>query len=196
MRQRQADAATQFLDEFALGGAAYARHRKASVNRRPDAGIEKIGLEEDLAIGNRDNVGGNKSRNVTGLGLYDRQCGQRAGLTFDLTTSAFFYLVGIDSGRPFEQARVQVKNISWICFTARWPPQQQADLAISPGLLGQIIVDNERIFTTVAKILAHGATRIGCNVLLGCRFGSGRRHHDGVIHRIVFFQFVHHVGNR
>ena len=76
MRQRQADAATQFLDEFALGGAAYARHRKTGVNRRPDAGVEKIGLEKDLAIGNRDDVGGNKSRNVTGLGFYDRQRGQ------------------------------------------------------------------------------------------------------------------------
>ena len=45
----------------------------------PDAAIEEIGLEEDLAVGDRDDVGRNIGRDVAGLGLDDRQRGERAG---------------------------------------------------------------------------------------------------------------------
>src|SRR5688572_3622828 len=49
--EREADAAAQLLDDAGLGRAADARHRDARVHRGPDAGVEEVGLEEDLAVG-------------------------------------------------------------------------------------------------------------------------------------------------
>ena len=40
-------------------------------------GVEQIRLEEDLTIGNRDDVRRNEGRDVVGLGLDDRQTGHR-----------------------------------------------------------------------------------------------------------------------
>src|SRR5438876_305780 len=63
---------------FGLGFSAYAGHRDAYVQRRPLAGVEQVGLEVDLAVGDGDDVGGDESRNVVGLGLDDGQRRQRA----------------------------------------------------------------------------------------------------------------------
>jgi hypothetical protein len=41
--------------------------------RRADVGVEQVGLEVDLAVGDGDDVGRDVGRDVTGLGLDDRQ---------------------------------------------------------------------------------------------------------------------------
>ena len=61
-----------------LGGAAHARDREADVHRGPDAGVEEVGLEVDLAVGDRDDVGRDVGRHVAELRLDDRQRRQRA----------------------------------------------------------------------------------------------------------------------
>ena len=38
---------------------------------------------------------------------------------------------------------MQVKNISWVSFAAWRSTQQEADLPVRPGLLGQVIVNNQ-----------------------------------------------------
>ena len=63
---------------FDLRRAAHARNRIAHVDRRPDALIEQIRLEEDLSVGDRDHVRRDVGRDVAGLGLHDRERGQRA----------------------------------------------------------------------------------------------------------------------
>ena len=57
---------------------ADARHRDADVHRRPDAGVEQVGLEEDLAVRDRDDVRRDVGRDVVRLRLDDRQRRQRA----------------------------------------------------------------------------------------------------------------------
>ena len=84
LRERQADTAAELLDDLGLRRAADARHRDAGVHGRTDAGVEQIGLEEDLAVGDRDHVGRHERGHVAGLRLDDRQPGQRAGLALDL----------------------------------------------------------------------------------------------------------------
>ena len=61
-----------------LRRAADARHRVADVDRRADALVEQVALEEDLAVGDRDDVGRDVGRQVAGLRLDDRQRRQRA----------------------------------------------------------------------------------------------------------------------
>ena len=65
----------------------------AHVERGPLAGVEQVGLEVDLAVRDRDDVGGDEGGDVVGLGLDDRQRRQRA------TTVRLVHL-----RRTFEQA--------------------------------------------------------------------------------------------
>ena len=58
--------------------AAHARHRDADVDGRAHAREEELRLEEDLPVGDRDDVRRDVRRHVAGLRLDDRQRGQRA----------------------------------------------------------------------------------------------------------------------
>ena len=55
-----------------LGGATHPGHRLAHVDGGADARLEQVVLEEDLAVGDRDDVGRDVGRDVAGLGLDDR----------------------------------------------------------------------------------------------------------------------------
>jgi len=91
---------------------------------------------------------------------------------------------------------VQIEHVTRISFTARRTTQQQGDLAIRHSLLGQIVIHDQRVFTTVTEVLAHGAANERSQELHGSRLGSGSRHDDGVAHRAMLFQLAHYVGNR
>ena len=57
-------------------------------------------------------------------------------------------------------------------------PEQQRHLAVGDGLLGQVVVDDESVHAVVTEELAHGAARVGSQVLQGSSVGSGGRHDD------------------
>ena len=60
-----------------LGLAADARHALADIDRGLLVLVEKARIEVDLAVGDRDEIGGNVGADVAGLRLGDRQRGQR-----------------------------------------------------------------------------------------------------------------------
>ncbi|MNQ69119.1 hypothetical protein D3C85_836990 [compost metagenome] len=62
-------------------------------------------------------------------------------------------------------------------------------------MLGQIVIDDQRVFAAVAEVLAHGATGVGGDELQRSGFGSGSGNDDGVSQGAVFFQLAHHVGD-
>ena len=93
-----------------LRRAADARHRVADVDRRADALVEQVRLEEDLAVGDRDDVGRNVGRQVAGLRLDDRQRRQRSAAE-----------LVVQLRRALEQARVQIEDV------ARDTPRGPAD---------------------------------------------------------------------
>ncbi len=62
-------------------------------------------------------------------------------------------------------------------------------------MLGQIIINDQGILTTIAEVFAHGTTGIRCQELHRSRVRSGRGHHDGVFQRTVLFQLAHYVGD-
>ena len=139
---------------------ADARHRVADVDRRPHALVEQIRLEEDLAVGDRDDVGRNVRREVAGLRLDDRQRRQR---------SAAELLVQLRGA--LEQPRVQIEDVARIRLAARRPAQQQRDLAVGLRVLRQVVVDDQRVAAAVAEVLADRARRVRADVEQRRRIG-------------------------
>ncbi len=142
--------AGDLLHRLGLGGRADARHRDADVDRGPDAGVEEVGLQEDLAVGDGDDVGGDVRRHVVGLGLDDRQRGERATA-----------LVVAHAGRALEQAGVQVEHVTGVRLTGRRSAQQQRELAVRLGVLAEVVVDDQRVLALLHEVLAHRAAGVG-----------------------------------
>ncbi|MNS56143.1 hypothetical protein D3C72_889950 [compost metagenome] len=126
----------------------------------------------------------------------DRQRRQGTGLAFDGTVGELLDVVGVHACCAFQQAAVQVEHVAWVRFTSWWTAQQQRDLTVCNSLFGQIIVDDQCIFTAVTEVFAHGATGVRRDVLHGGRFRSGSGDNDGVFHRAVLFQRAHDVLDR
>ena len=100
------------------------------VDRRAHAREEEVRLEEDLPVGDGDDVGGDVGGEVAGLRLDDGERGQRASAE----------VVGELAG-TFEQPRVQVEDVAGKRLATRRAAEQQAQLAIAVGVLGEVVVD-------------------------------------------------------
>jgi hypothetical protein len=168
-----------------LGRAPHARDGKPDVDGGPDAGEEQVRLEVDLAVGDRDDVRRDIGRHVAELGLDDRQGRQGAAAQ-----------VVIELPRALEQARVEVEHVAGIGLASGRPAQQERKLAVRRGVLGQVVVDTERVLLAVAEVLAHRAAGIGGDVLQRRRFRGRRDDHGGVGHGARVLEDLHHLGHR
>src|SRR5690606_14323170 len=72
----------------------------------------------------------------------------------------------------------------------------QRDLAVSPGLFRQVVINDQGILAAVAVVLAHRATGVRREVLHGSRIGSACGNDDRVFHGAVFFELAHDGGDR
>src|SRR5215475_1554273 len=185
LRQIELDAAGDLLHRLDLRRRTDAAHRQADVNGRPDALIEQLGLEVDLSVGDRNDVGRNVGRHVARLGLDDRQRRQRA-----------VAVLLVELRGALQQARMQVEDVARVGFATRRTAQQQRHLAIGHRLLGQIVVHDQRMHAVVAEELAHGAARIGRQELHGRRIGRGGGDDDGVFHRAVVLERLDDLRHR
>ena len=95
----QLQGAGHLLHGLDLGVAADTGHRDTGVDCRHDAGVEQLGLQEDLTIGDGDDVGGDVGGNVARLRLDDGQSRQAAAAQ----------LVG-KLGSALQQTGVQIKK--------------------------------------------------------------------------------------
>src|SRR5690606_25116119 len=190
----ETDTAAELLDDLGLGRATYPGYGQAGVHRRTHTGVEEVGLDEDLAIGDGDHVGGYERGHVAGLGLDDGQGGEGAGLALDFAVGELLDVVGVDAGSALEQTGVQVEHVAGVGFAARGALQQQGDLAVGPGLLGEIVIDDQRVLAAVAVVLADGAAGVGGQVLHGGRVGGGGGDTHGVGQGPVFRELAHDVG--
>ena len=196
LSERQAHATAKLLDDTCLRSTTHARHRQTSVDSRTDVCVEKVGLQEDLTVGDGDHVGRNERRDVTSLRFNDRQRRQRTGLAFHFAIGELFHVLCVDSSSTLQQTGVQIEDISRIGFATRRTTQQQGDLAVRPGLFGQVVVYDQRVFATVTEVLTHRAARVRCDVLHRGRLGGGRGNHNRVVHCAVLFKFAHDASNR
>ncbi len=91
---------------------------------------------------------------------------------------------------------MEIEDVAGVGLTTRRAAQQERDLPVSPGLLREVVVNDEGVFTVIAEVLAHAAARVGRDELHGRRVGSACRHDDGVLHGAVLFQGSDDVGDR
>src|SRR5213083_611713 len=165
-----------------LRRAAHPRDRQADVDRGPDAAVEEVRLEVDLPVGDGDDVRRDVRGHVAELGLDDRQRGQRA------TAERV-----VELRRALEQARVQVEHVPRIRLAPGRPPEQQRELPVRRGVLGEVVVDAERVALPVPEVLPHRDARVRRDVLEGGRLG--RRGHDDrrVLHGARVFENLDHL---
>src|SRR5207245_5408433 len=71
---------------------------------------------------------------------------------------------------------------------ARWTPHEQGYLSIRLGVLGQIVVDDERVLLVVAEELPHRAAGERRDVLHRRGIRCACDDHDGVVHRALFLE--------
>ena len=173
-----------FADGPRLGRAAHPRDRKPHVDRRADAGVEKLRLKVNLPVGDGNHVGRDVGGNVAGLRLNDGQRGDGAAA------------VGlIEAGGTLQQAAVQVENVSGVGFAPGGPSQQQRHLAVGPSVFGQIVVHDQHVLALRHVLFGHGAASIGGQVLQGRGVGSAGGDYDRVAHRVGLFQRADDLGD-
>ena len=104
-------------------------------------------------------------------------------------------MLGVQLGSALEQARVEVENITWEGLTTGWASQQEGHLAVSNGLLGQIVVDNKGVLSVVAEVLTNSAAGVGRQELEWSGFGGGSGNDDSVLEAVTLVEESHDVGN-
>src|SRR3989344_5854967 len=76
LREIKAKLARDLFHGFDLRSRAHAGHRNTDVERRTDALIKQVTLEENLPVSDRNHVSRDVGGDVTGLGFDDRQGGE------------------------------------------------------------------------------------------------------------------------
>lgn len=130
------------LHGLELGSGTDTRHGQTDVDGRSDTLVEQLRLQEDLTVGNGNDVGGNVGGHITTLGLNDGQGSQGA------TTVLVVHL-----GGTLEQTRVEVENVTGVSLTSGGTTEQQRHLTVSDGLLGKIVEDEQGMASIITEPL-------------------------------------------
>lgn len=115
--QEELQGTSDLLHGLELGSGTDTRHGQTDVDGRSDTLEEQLGLQEDLAVGDGNDVGGNVGRHVTTLGLNDGQGSHGA------TTVLVVHL-----GGTLEETRVQVEDVTGVSLTSGGTTEQQRHL--------------------------------------------------------------------
>lgn len=140
--QEKLQGTSDLLHGLELGGGTDTRDGKTDVDGRSDTLVEQLRLQEDLAVGNGNDVGGNVGRHVTTLGLNDGQ-GSHGTAT----------VLVVELGGTLQQTGVQVENVTGVSLTSGGTTEQQRHLTVGNSLLGEIVVDDERVLSIVPEPL-------------------------------------------
>lgn len=139
--QEELKRTSDLLHRLELGSGADTRHGKTDVDGGTHTLVEELSLQEDLAVGNGNDVGGNVGRHVTTLGLDDGQRGERA------TAVLVAHL-----GGTLQETRVEVENVAGVSLTPGRTTEQQRHLTVGDGLLGQIVVDDNSVLAIITEV--------------------------------------------
>src|SRR5262245_40146668 len=184
LREFQPQRARDLLHRLDLRVAAHATDRIAHVDRGTDAGVEEVGFEEDLAVGDRNHVSRDVRGNVPRLRLDHGQRGQ--------TSPA----AGVRIFRgAFEQARMQIEDVAGIRLAPRRAAKQERDFAVGRRVLRQVGVNAAHRPAAGHEIFADGAPAVWRQVLHRRRLRSRGRDDDRIVHRVILFQRRLHLGH-
>ena len=147
--------------------------------------LNRSDSRKHLAVGDRDDVGGDVGRHVVGLGLDDRQTGHRSRAQ----------LIG-ELRAALQQPGVQVEDVTGVGLTARRAAQQQRDRAVGLGLLRQVVEDDQDVVAVVHPVLAQRRAGVGGEPLEAGRVGRGSRDDRRVLQRAGVLQRRPDTGDR
>ena len=167
-----------------LSGSSDTGHGKTDIDSWADTLVEKLSLQEDLTVGNGDDVGWDIGRHITSLGLNNWQGSQGS------TTVLLVHL-----SCALEETRMKIEDITWESLTTGWASQEEGHLTVSDSLLGEIVVDDEGVLAVVTEVLANSATRVWGQELEWSGLRSGSGNDDGVLESIAVAEETHDVGN-
>ena len=88
---------------------------------------------------------------------------------------------------------MQVEDVAGVGLAARRAAQQQRHLPVGVGVLGEVVVDAQRVPAVVEEVLAHRAAGVGGHELDRRGLVGGRGDDDRVVQRAVF---VERLGER
>lgn len=201
LSQEELQATSNLLHCLELGSRADARHRETDVNSWPDTFVEELRLQENLSVGDGNDIGGYISRHISTLRLDNGKSCKR-------TTPVLI----VQLGSTLQKPRVEIEDtkqklafqiyfagisnvLSRVSLTPRRATEKERHLTISHGLLGKIIIDDDGVFPIVAEPFTHGATSERRNVLERSSLRGSSSNNDSVFHGIVFFERLDELSN-
>merc|ERR1719402_1281271 len=170
------------LHGLGLGSGADTGHRETDVDGGSDTLVEQLSLQEDLAVSDGDDIGGDVGGHVTSLGLDDGQGSEGA------TSHGVGHL-----GSTLKQPGVEVEDVTRVSLTAWGTPEQQGHLPVSDSLLGQVVKDDHSVHAIVTEVLSHGHSGVGGEVLQGSSIRGSGRDNDGVLHGVSVSEPLHNL---
>ena len=168
----------------ALRLAADTRNGFADIDRGQHAQFEQRRREVDLSIRDGNQVGRNIGGNVLCFGLDDGQRGER-------TAAAFLAQVR----RTFEQPRVDIKDVAGKRFATGRTAQQERQFAVGARVMGEVVVDDQHISARFHERLRDAGRGVRRDVGETRRVVALGHDDDGVIHRSLFPQGCHGLGD-
>ena len=104
---------------------------------------------------------------------------------------------------------MEVEHVTRVGLTTGRAAEQERELAVGDGLLAEVIVNEQRVLghglavgerlarllACPHEVLAHRAAGVGRDVLHRGGVGAARGDDDGVVHRALLFERLHHAGN-
>jgi hypothetical protein len=104
--------------------------------------------------------------------------------------------VGLNHWRKKDQSiHKNAKKNSRVSLTTRRTTEEKRHLTVSDGLLGQIVIDDQRVHAVVTEVLSHSGTRVRGQELEGSGIGSSGSNNDGVLEGIVLFKGLHKLSD-
>ena len=147
LSELELEGTSKLLHGLNLGGRSDTGDGKTDVDSGTDTLMEELGLEEDLAIRDRDDIGGDVSGHITSLGLDDGKGGQGT------STVGLVHL-----GCALKKTRMQVEDITRVSLTTRGSSEEKGHLSVSDGLLGKIVIDDEGVLCVITEVLTDGTS--------------------------------------
>lgn len=158
------------LDRLGPRRAAHAADTQPHLHHGLLALVEQLGLEIDLPARDRGQVGRDAGGQGPGLGLGDRQRGQRpAALRRGQRRGAF------------EQPRAEAEAVAPIALAPRRLAQQERERAVGDGVLCQVVEDREPMLPAVAEVFGDRAGGAGNDPFRARRGVGAARHEDAAV---------------
>ena len=97
--------------------------------------------------------------------------------------------------RPLEQPRVDIEDVARIGLAPRRPAEQERQLAVGPGVAGQVVIDDEHVPALLHEVLGHRGRGVGGGELQARRVLAGRDDDDAARHCAVLLEGFDHAGD-